>query len=166
MEGTKMIKKFICGLVALGSFGFLLHAADDASVGTWKLNEAKSKFAKGQEEKDYTIVVTVAGDTRTVSVNGIGGFYGPGKPMSFKFTVPLAGGPLNYSENPPPAGLTDVMKKIDDRTSDIISTMNGKQIAMEHIVISPDNKTMVIKVSGVDSQTGQAFKNVEVYDRQ
>jgi len=29
-----MIKKFICGLVALGSFGFLLLAADDASVDT------------------------------------------------------------------------------------------------------------------------------------
>jgi|GEM_PF-4361480 len=111
------------------------------------------------------MVVAAAGDSFTVSVNGIGGFYNPGKPMSFKFTVPRVGGQLTYLGNLP-AGLVDVMKKIDDRRSDLISTINGKQIAIEHMVISPDHKTMVIHVSRIDQQTGKAIKNLEVYDRQ
>jgi hypothetical protein len=162
-----MLKKFICGLM-LGSC--LLLGADSVlnMVGTWKLNEAKSKFAKGQEEKDYTIVVSAADKITTVSIKGMGGFYGPDKPMAFKFTVPVGGGPITYIENPPPPELDlhDVVKDIDDRTTEITSTMHGKPLSTERIVISPDHKTMVIKTSGVDQKTGQSFKNVEVYDRQ
>jgi hypothetical protein len=163
-----MLKKFVWGLVAIGSLGFSLFAAHaiESAVGTWKLNEAKSKFAKGQEEKDYTIVITVADGTSTVSVSGMGGFYGPDKPMSFKFTTPVGGGPITYIENPPPPelGIADVVKDIDDHTTEITSTMHGKVVSTERIVFSP--KTMVIKTSGVDQKTGQAFKNVAVYERQ
>ena len=120
-----MLKKFICGLVALGSFGFLLLGADDAFVGTWKINVAKSKFAKGHEAKDMTLVVAVEGDTATVTLNGK---VGDGQTLSFKYTVPTAGGPINYTEGAPPAGITDALKNIDDRTVEFTSTMNGKQI--------------------------------------
>jgi hypothetical protein len=166
-----MLKKLVCGFVALGSLGFpsrAAHNAIDSSAGTWKLNEAKSKFAKGQEEKDYTIVIAVAAGTTTVSVNGIGGFFGPGKPISFKFTTPVGGGPMTYIENPPPPDLeiVDVVKDIDDHTTEIISTMHGKPLSTARIVFNRDHKTMVIKTSGVDAKTGRAFKNVEVYERQ
>jgi hypothetical protein len=165
-----MIKKFICGLVAVGSLGFSLFAADDAivaNVGIWKLNEAKSKFAKGHEEKDYTILIAVADKTITISMNGIGGFYGPGKPMSFKFTVPVGGGPLTYIENPPPPelGLAEVSKDIDDHTTEITTTIQGKMVGVDRITFNSDHKTMVIKASGIDEK-GKAFKNVEIYEHQ
>jgi len=161
----KMFTKFICGLVSLGSFGFLLLGADSFYVGTWKLNVAKSKFAKGHEVRDMTVVITVEGDTATVTVNGTGGFMGAGKPVSVKYTVPTAGGPLTYIEGAPPAGISDVMKYIDERTDDITSTMNGKQIFMEHVVVSADRKTMIVRESGVDEK-GQPYKAVAAYDRQ
>jgi hypothetical protein len=160
-----MVKKFICGLVALGSFGFLLLGADNAFVGTWKLNVAKSKFAKGQEATDATIVVSVEGDTTTVTTNSTGGFFGPGKQFSSKFTVPTAGGPLNYTEGPPPAGITDTLKSINNRTDDFISTENGKEVLKTHVVVSANHKTMIITRSGVDDK-GVAFTSIEAYDRQ
>jgi hypothetical protein len=79
MDGTKMVKKIICGLM-LGSF--LLLGADDAFVGTWKMNAAKSKFDKGPEAKDFTVVIASEGDTVTVTINGTIG----GQTISQKFS--------------------------------------------------------------------------------
>ena len=106
--------------------------------------------------------------TTTVSVDGMGGFYGPDKRMTFKFTTPVGGGPITYIENGPgpELDLHDVAKDIDDHTIEITSTMHGKVIGVERITYSPDHKTMVIKTTGVDQKTGQTFKNVELYERQ
>jgi hypothetical protein len=157
-----MLNKLICGLVAL-SFGFSLLGADNPFVGTWKLNQAKSKFAKGHEIKDATIVIAVEGDTASVSVNRT---TSDGQTFSAKYTVPTAGGPINYTEIAPPrpAG-NDGLKKIDDHTYEFTSTMNGKEILKQHIAVSADDKTMVIRESGVDEK-GRAFKAVYVHDRQ
>ncbi len=80
-------------------------------------------------------------------------------------TTPTAGGPLNYTEGPPPAGTTVVLKTVDDRTSDFIATENGKVVLTEHVVVSANHKTMIDTASGVDEK-GIAFETVEVYDRQ
>jgi hypothetical protein len=156
-----MLKKFICGLVALGLFGFLLLGADEAFVGTWKINGAKSKFAKGQESKDMTLVVAVEGDIAIVTLNGT---VGDSQTISFKYTVPTAGGPVHYTEGAPPAGITAALKNIDDRTVEFTSTNNGKQILKQHIVAGEDHKTLIIRESGVDEE-GHAFKGMYVYDR-
>jgi hypothetical protein len=58
-----------------------------------------------------------------------------------------------------------VSKVIDDLTVDSTTMMNGKQISMQHIVVSADHKTMTIKESGTDEK-GQAYKFVAVYERQ
>lgn len=159
-----MVKKLICGLV-LSSFGLLL-GADDAFVGTWKLNVAKSKFAKGMEGKDITIVVSVDGDTSTVTISGIGGvFVEPGKFTSSKLTVPTMGGPVTYSEGGPPAGITDVMKRVNDRTDDFISTQNGKQVLKTHAVVSANHKMLIITTSGMTDK-GVPFTSIEAYDHQ
>lgn len=165
---TKMSKRIISGLVALG-FGCLLFGADNAFVGTWKLNVAKSsaiQFANGKlikkgELKDSTITVAVEGDTTTVREHGTVS----GQAVSLVFTVPTAGGPLNYTEGAPPAGITDTLKTIDNRTDEFISTMNGKVVLTTRAVVSANHKTMIIRTSGVDEK-GTAFRTVEEYDRQ
>jgi hypothetical protein len=158
-----MLKKLICGLVAL-SFGFSVLGADEVFAGTWKLNPAKSKFAQDRELKDGTIIVAAEGGTTSVSINVT---TLSGRTRSSKFTVPTAGGPLNYTESVPPrpAGLTEVMKKIDDRTREFTFTINGKEVGKNHAALSADHKTVVVTMSGVNEK-GEAFKSVEVYDRQ
>ena len=47
-------------------------AADDGMMGTWKLNEAKSKIAPGAP-KNRTVVYAAAGDQIKVTVDGTDG---------------------------------------------------------------------------------------------
>jgi hypothetical protein len=159
-KGTQMLRKMISGLVVLGSLGCSLLAADDAFVGTWKLNAAKSKATKGREAKDLTLVITKEGDTATVTLTGTIS----GQPISQKWTEPTAGGPLNFTEGAPPAGVSIVSKRVDDRTFDATGTMNGKQIMTQRTVVSADQKTMTFKESGTDDKG--PYKIMGVYDRQ
>ncbi len=59
-----------------------------------------------------------------------------------------------------------MVKDIDEHTTEIISTMHGKPLLTERIVLSPDYKNLVIRTTGADQKTGQVLKNVEVYERQ
>jgi hypothetical protein len=157
-----MVKKIICGLLALGSFGFLLLGANDrAFIGTWKMNEAKSKVTNLPEAKDMTLVITKEGETVTNSLKGTVG----GQPISQKWTVPSGGGSINYSEGGPPSGITAVAKVIDDRTVETTTTMNGKQISAERTEISADHKTMTVKESGLNEK-GEAYSYVAIFERQ
>jgi hypothetical protein len=55
--------------LALCFLGAVLCFADDPQMGTWKLNEAKSKFAPGVP-KDHTVVYEAAGDNVKITVDG------------------------------------------------------------------------------------------------
>jgi hypothetical protein len=155
-----MIKKLVFGFVVLSSF--LLLAADDPFVGTWKMNASKSKFAKGHEFKEVTLVILRQGDIATLSQTGIDG---AGKAVSVKWTEPAAGGMLNFTEGGPPAGMTVVMKKLDAKTVEDVSTMNGKQIGTTHVAISANGKMLTVKQTQMDEK-GKAFTNISVYNRQ
>src|SRR5712672_3089239 len=71
-------------------------AADDAQMGTWKLNEAKSKIGAGAV-KNTTVVYEASGDSVKVTVDGVGS---DGKPSHSEWTgkfdgkdSPLTGDP-------------------------------------------------------------------------
>src|SRR5437667_9087664 len=49
--------------------GIVVCSADDPNMGTWKLNEAKSKFSAGAT-KNNTVVYEAAGDMVKVTVDG------------------------------------------------------------------------------------------------
>ena len=63
-------------VIALGLTMFFLGAvvcsADSPQMGTWKLNEAKSKFSAGAA-KNNTVVYEAAGDQIKVTVDGTDG---------------------------------------------------------------------------------------------
>jgi len=84
-----MIKKLVWAMLVLSSIGALWAA--DAFMGTWKVNVAKSKFAKGRELKELTLTAVEQGDNAMVTLMGT---TGDGKPVSVKYTVPLKGGTL------------------------------------------------------------------------
>src|SRR6476620_11643862 len=56
--------------------GVTVCLADGPQMGTWKLNEAKSKFSPGAP-KNNTVVYEAAGDSVKVTVDGVDG---EGKP--------------------------------------------------------------------------------------
>jgi len=57
-------------------------AAAEPNIGTWKLNDAKSKIAAGAP-KNNMVVIEVAGDNVKVTVDGVDG---DGKPMHNEWT--------------------------------------------------------------------------------
>jgi hypothetical protein len=155
-----MVKKLVLGLTLLSVSGTLLAA--DAFTGTWKLNVAKSKLAAGTEVKEVTVVVAEEGANLAVTVKGTAG---DGNPISLKYTLPIKGGAVSYTEGAPASGATAMTKRVNATTIDGVSSLNGKEIGSTHSVVSADGKTLTRVVKGVDAQ-GKAFQNTEVYERQ
>jgi hypothetical protein len=158
------MKKLICGLLVLGAFGVGSLWAADGFAGTWKLNVAKSKFAKGHELKDETIVIAEQGDNRVVTVKGTDG---DGKPISVKYTVPSAGGTQTYAEGAPAAGAGAIVvsKRVDANTLEGTSTLNGKVVRTQHSVLSADGKTITQTVTYIGDD-GKSSKGVLILNRQ
>ena len=159
-----MIKRFVCGLLVLSSFGCGSLWAADSFTGAWKLNVAKSTFAKGREVKEETVTIAEQGDNLMVTVKGA---YVSGKAISIKYAMPAKGGPLSYTEGTPlaGAGATTVAKRVDANTLDGTTSMNGKQVGTTHTVVSADGKTITQTRSDMD-ESGKAMKTVVVFNRQ
>ena len=155
-----MAKKLVLGLTLLTFTGTLLAA--DVFSGTWKLNVAKSKFAAGTEVKEVTVVVAEQGANLEVTATGTAG---DGKPISVKYTVPVKGGAVSYTEGAPASGAIPTVKRVNASTIDSTSSLNGKEVGSTHSVVSDDGKTLTRVVKGMDPQ-GKAFQNTEIYERQ
>jgi hypothetical protein len=142
------------GLVA-GAVGF----ASDVNLGTWKLNEAKSKFPPGAS-KNTTVVYEAAGDSVKVTVAGIDG---DGKPTHNEWTGKFDG--KDYPLIGDPNADTRSYKKIDGRTTELTNKKGSKVTATGRIVVSADGKSRTVTVSGTDAM-GKKVKYTAVYDKQ
>jgi hypothetical protein len=133
--------------------------ASNPQMGTWKLNEAKSKFAAGAA-KNSTVVYEAAGDKIKVTVDGVDG---AGKPAHNEWTGEFDG--KDYAVTGDPASDTRSYKKVDDRTLELTVKKDGKVITTGKIVVSADGKSRTITTSGTDSM-GMKMENTAVYDKQ
>jgi hypothetical protein len=86
------------------------------------------------------------------------------KPISVKYTIPVKGGAVSYTEGAPASGATATIKRVSASTIDSTSSLNGKDVGSTHAVVSADGKTLTRVVKGVDAQ-GKAFQNTELYER-
>jgi hypothetical protein len=129
------------------------------NMGTWKLNEAKSKFPPGAS-KNTTVVYEAAGDNVKVTVDGLDG---DGKPTHNEWT-----GKFDGKDNPVTGDPNIDMrsyKKVDARTTDLTNKKGGKVTASGRIVVSADGKSRTVTVSGTDAM-GMKVKSTAVYDKQ
>ena len=139
--------------------GSLCFAASDPNIGTWKLNEAKSKFAPGSS-KNVTVVYEVVGDKVKVTVDGIDG---AGKPTYNEWTGKYDG--KDYPVTGDPTSDARSLKKVDDHTLILTVKKDGKVTVSGRIVIAADGKTRTVTTSATDSK-GKKVKNTAVYDKQ
>jgi hypothetical protein len=133
--------------------------ASDLNMGTWKLNEAKSKFAPGAP-KNHTVVYEAAGDNVKVTVEGTSG---DGKPTHNEWTGKFDG--KDYPVTGDPSSDSRSYKKVDDRTLGLTVKKDGKVTLTGSIVVSADGKSRTVTTSGTDA-TGKKVKNTAVYDKQ
>jgi hypothetical protein len=129
------------------------------NMGTWKLNEAKSKIPAGAQ-KNTTVVYTAAGDNIKVTVDGV---EGDGKPTHNEWTGKFDG--KDYPLVGDSMADTRSYKKIDDRTTELTNKKGGKVTATGKIVISADGKTRTVTVTATDPM-GMKVELTSVYDKQ
>jgi hypothetical protein len=153
-----MRAKSIVLTLALCFVGAVLGFAQDAQMGTWKLNESKSKLAPGAT-KNHTVVYQAAGDNVKVTVDGTDS---DGKPTHNEWTGKFDG--KDYPVTGDPNSDVRSYNKIDDRTLGLNVKKGGKVTVSGRIVISADGKTRTVTTSGTDPK-GEKFSSVAVYDK-
>ena len=144
---------------ALCFAGTALSFAQSPQMGTWKLDEAKSKIPAGTV-KNSTVIYAADGDNVKVTTDGIGG---DGKPMHTEWTgkfdgkdYPLTGDRTLDSRS---------YKTIDERTLEITNKKSGKVMSSGKIEVSKDGKTRTLHLTGTDS-SGKKVSGVAMYDKQ
>ena len=139
--------------------GAAVCLADDVQIGTWKLNEAKSKLAAGLP-KNTTVVYVAAGDSVKITVDGTDG---DGKPAHNEWTGKYDG--KDYPVTGDPSSDTRSYKKVNDHTLAITNKKGGKVTTTVRAVVSADGKTRTVTISGTDSK-GKKITGTAVYDKQ
>lgn len=148
----------VCTL-ALCSVAAALAFASDQNMGTWKLNEAKSKIP-AMAPKNNKVVYEAAGDNIKVTVDGVDG---QGKPTHNEWTGKLDG--KDYPLVGDPSADTRSYKKVDEHTTELTNKKAGKVTATGRIVIAPDGKSRTVTVEGTDP-SGKKVTYSAVYDKQ
>ena len=133
--------------------------ADDVFTGTWKLNEAKSKFDPGAP-KNTTVVYEAVGDDVKVTVEGTDT---DGKPTHNEWTGKFDG--KDYPVTGDSSSDARSYKKVDDHTLEFAGKKGGKITISGRIVLSADGKTRTVTTSGTDAK-GNKVSSTSVYDKQ
>jgi hypothetical protein len=133
--------------------------ASDAQMGTWKLNEAKSKIAAGIP-KNSTVVFEASGDSVKITIDGTDT---KGNPTHSEWTGKLDG--KDYPVTGDPNSDARSYKQIDDHTATFTVKKGGKVTITGRVVVSADGKTRTVTTSGTDPQ-GKKFKSTAAYDKQ
>ena len=133
--------------------------AANPHLGTWKLNEAKSKLAPGMG-KSTTVTYTEQKDKIKVTVDGVDK---DGKPTHGvwvgKFDGKAYPAKGNMSWN------SAAYKEINDRTNEITTMKDGKTVWSGKIAVAADGKSRTVTINGTDEQ-GKKFKSTAVYDKE
>ena len=148
------------GLTLAFSFlGSAVCLAADPQVGTWKLNEPKSKIAPGTLKNTQVVYSSMPGQVKVKS----DGIEANGKPIHVEWSGKLDG--KDYPVTGDPNSDTRSYTKVNDRTLTTTNKKNGEVTVTGRIVISLDGRTRTVIVNGTTSK-GKTFKNVAVYDKQ
>jgi len=137
--------------------------AQDAWIGTWKLNLAKSKYDPANlAPKSQTLKQdAVAGGGFKGTTDGVDA---QGKPTHTEQAT-MFDGKASEIKGAPDANTTRVYKRIDNRTYEYVQRVGGKLTTTARTVVSADGKTRTITTTGKDAQ-GRTINNVAFYDRQ
>ena len=139
--------------------GAACFAADDPQIGTWKLNETKSKLTPG-EGKNTTVVYEAAGDQVKVIIDGTDK---DGKPTHNEWTGKFDG--KDYAVTGDPKSDMRSYKKIDDHKLAFTVKKDGKTTVTGHIVVAADGKSRMVTAHGAGQQ-GKESKEKAAYDKQ
>jgi hypothetical protein len=140
-------------------FGAAACFAVDPQMGTWKLNEAKSKITPGTLKNTQVVYSSMFGQVK-IKADGIDA---NGKPSHTEWSGRFDGKDYPVTGDPNSDGRS--YTKVNERTLTTTNKKNGKVTVTGQIVVSPDGKTRTVTLTGTTPK-GKKFKNVAVYDKQ
>jgi hypothetical protein len=147
-------------VMALCIFGLAVgFAAENPNMGTWKLNEAKSKFPPGTT-KNTTVVYEAVGDSVKVTTDGTSG---DGKTVHTEWTGKFDG--KDYAVTGSADTDSREYTQINPHTTTFANKKDGKVTLDGKIVVAADGKSRIVTVSGTDA-TGKKVSSTAVYDKQ
>ena len=151
--------KSILSVLALCLFIPVVGFAQNPQLGTWKLNEAKSKLAAGLT-KNHTVIYEAAGDQTKITVDGTDA---SGAATHNEWTGKFDG--KDYAVTGDPTSDTRAYRRSGARTLLMTIKKDGKVTITGRIVVSPNGKMRTITTTGTDPN-GKKFKQTGVYDKQ
>jgi hypothetical protein len=155
-----MIKTRIAvAAVALSLITTAACFAANPHVGTWKLNEAKSKLLPGMG-KNLTVVWTEMKDKMKVTVDGVDK---DGKPTHSVWV-----GKFDEKAYPVKGNLpynSFAYKVVNDRTYDLSAMKDGKMLWTGRSTVAADGKSRTVTLNRTDEK-GKKIKGKAVYDKE
>lgn len=152
-------RMIVSSLVVLFIAAVVCLAATDMQIGTWKLNEAKSKIAAGSP-KNTMVVYAMMGDNIKVTVDGVGT---DGKPTHNEWTGKFDG--KDYAVTGDSTSDMRSYKKVDDHTLTFTATLGGKVTMTGRVSVSADGKTRTVTTTATDAK-GMKSNSTSVFDKQ
>ncbi len=150
---TTMVTLALSVLTAAACF------AESPQMGTWKLNETKSKLDSTMGKNTTVIYSAAKGDKTKVEVTGVDK---DGKPTHSVWVGKFDGkfypvkGNLSYNQV--------MYKMVNDRTNAISAMKDGKVAWTGEIIVAKDGRSRTVTVNGTDA-AGKKFHSKFVYDK-
>ena len=153
-----MKAKTIALTISLVFVSAALGFQNNPQMGTWKLNEAKSKFAG--KARNQTVVYEASGDQTKVTVEGVDE---NGATVHNEWTGKFDG--KDYPVTGDANSDARSYRMINKNTLAMTVKKDGKATVNGRIVVSRYGKTRTVTTTATDAQ-GKKVTNVAVYDKQ
>ena len=137
----------------------LVMAKTNPNMGTWKLNEAKSKFPAGAA-KNHTVSYEAAGEDIKVTVDGTDG---SGAATHNEWTGKFDG--KCYAVTGDPTADQRCYRVVNSRTMSFTNRMAGKIVLSGRITLSMNGKTRTLTTTSTNDK-GKKVTATAVYDKQ
>lgn len=152
-------KLFLMTAVALLATALASYASPNVLMGTWKLNEAKSKIPAGAE-KNSTVVYTMDGDKIKCIIDGTSA---NGQASHNESTGKIDG--KDYPVTGDPSSDSRAYQAVGARSFTATEKKGGKVTVTAHIVVAADGKTRTVTITST-GPNGQKITETAVYDKQ
>ena len=163
-KSMKRVMMLLAVMLVLGAVvSNQVRGEENAFVGKWKLNVAKSKFEGGAAPKSLTRTVEAAGAGAKYAFEGVAA---DGSKIAYGFTSNYDGKDSAVTGSGMPMGAdTSALKKVSSNKIEGALKKGGKELAKVEAEVSKDGKVTTVKISGKTAE-GKDFTSVTVYDRE
>jgi hypothetical protein len=147
--------------VIFAVFGFATAShllAQNTTLGTWKLNVAKSKYTPGPAPKSMTRTVASEGDKVKYTFEGVAA---DGSPISYSFTVAYDGKDYPITGSGMPGGADSISF---NQSNEATLKKTGQPVLISKVKVSADAKVTTITQTSAPGKG--SVNNTVIYEKQ